>query len=352
MKTVDEIYSDMKAVFAEKAGYGIDDKSDMAVRMYASAAELFSLYSYNDWVLRQSFPQTADGEYLDHHAEVRGLTRRAGEKARGFVTFYVSDGTSSDRTVEKGTVCYTQYGTRFTVTEDTVIPAGEASADAPCICESDGEAGNVAADTVTYMAVCPVGVIACTNQLPFTGGKDRESDELLRERVIKSYKMLPNGANAAYYEKAVLDNENVAAVKVLPKNRGIGTVDIVFSTHYGMPSSALVDEIQADISEKREICVSVAVSAPTEISVSVEADIAVSDGYSFDDVSERVGSRIAEYFDGTRLGKDVLLAEIADIIYSTDGVENYSIVWPEEDIDILATELPTAGDITVGEMGE
>lgn len=64
---------------------------DSAVRLYALAAELQSLLMQADWVLDQSFPQTAQGMYLDYHAETRGITRAAAEKAVGTLRFAAAD---------------------------------------------------------------------------------------------------------------------------------------------------------------------------------------------------------------------------------------------------------------------
>jgi uncharacterized phage protein gp47/JayE len=56
------------------------------------------------------------------------------------------------------------------------------------------------------MAQAPAGVVSCGNLEPFFGGmRTRKGDEELRKRVLASYKKLPNGANAAYYETQVLN---------------------------------------------------------------------------------------------------------------------------------------------------
>ena len=81
MKEVDELYGKMLAVFEEKTGFTMDDTADLAVRLYAAAAQIQTLYAYSDWAINQSFPQTATGEYLDYHAALRGITRKAGTKA-------------------------------------------------------------------------------------------------------------------------------------------------------------------------------------------------------------------------------------------------------------------------------
>ena len=352
MVTVEEIYENMKSTYLEKTGSEIGDSSDMAVRMYAAAAEICSLYAYNDWVKRQAFPQTADGINLDYHAEMRGLARHGGKCAEGTVTFYTDVTRSSDLTVPAGTVCYTQFGTRFFTTEDGVISGGETSVDIPCRCETEGEDGNVAAGTVIFMALRPAGIIRCENAASFYGGMDEENDDSLRERVLKSYRTLPNGANAAYYEKEVLQTDNVSAVKVLPKNRGIGTVDVVISAVSGMPDAQLINTVKSVLDEKREICVDIEVLSPTAVTVPVSAEIDVEAGYDYSAAAQEVENRLAGFFGGELLGQNVLIAQLADIIYSTEGVRNYRISLPSSDVTVSETELPVAGTIQISPMGE
>ena len=87
MNTVEEIYSGMKTAFEEKTGTALADGGDRAVRLYAAAAEIYALYVYNDWLKRQSFPQTAEGDYLDSHGQMRGITRTAASRARGCLLY-------------------------------------------------------------------------------------------------------------------------------------------------------------------------------------------------------------------------------------------------------------------------
>ena len=73
MKTVDEIFEEMLSCFGEKTGVELEAGCDLAVRLYAAAAQVYALYVQADWVARQAFPQTAEGEYLDLHAQLRSL---------------------------------------------------------------------------------------------------------------------------------------------------------------------------------------------------------------------------------------------------------------------------------------
>ena len=62
MKSVDEIYREMLSSFGARTGLEPREGCDLSARMYALAAQVFSLYVQADWVSRQAFPQTAEGE--------------------------------------------------------------------------------------------------------------------------------------------------------------------------------------------------------------------------------------------------------------------------------------------------
>ena len=65
--TVEELYGQMVDTFQRETGLALAGDGDMAVRLYAVAAQLYALYVQADWVGRQCFPQTATGEALDKH---------------------------------------------------------------------------------------------------------------------------------------------------------------------------------------------------------------------------------------------------------------------------------------------
>ena len=169
----------MRGTFAQRAGFVPSEGCDSAVRLYALAAELQSLLMQADWVLDQSFPQTAQGMYLDYHAETRGITRGAAEKAVGTLRFAAADKVTAACPIEKGTVCMTAEGVRFETTEDAAIAVGSQWVDVPAQAVEAGAGGNVIAGTVTLLSAMPVGVVQCTNPAAFSGGCDAESDEAL-----------------------------------------------------------------------------------------------------------------------------------------------------------------------------
>ena len=198
MRTVETIYETLRAACEERCGCVIGDSCDMAVRLYAAAAQIQALEIQAEWVARQSFPQTAEGEMLDRHGEMRGITRLPAERATGTLRFSVSRAPSADLSIPAGSVCLTRSGEAFETCEEGVLQAGALSVDIPSRAVEAGAAGNVAAGRIALMSPYPAGIERCTNPAAFTGGRDQEDDESLRSRVLSSYRRLPNGANAAF----------------------------------------------------------------------------------------------------------------------------------------------------------
>ena len=350
LKTIEEIYEEMQLDFEKRTGVEAREGCDLSARMYALAAQIYALQVQADWVCRQSFPQTAQGEYLDHHAQLRALERKQAVAAQGTVRFSASEAIETDRTIAKGTVCMTGGLVRFETIQDVTLPAGARSIDIPVRAVEAGTGGNVAAGTINIMSVAPVGISSCTNPEPCVGGVDEEEDEALRVRVLESFRRLPNGANAAFYEQAALSFDEVAAAAVVSRPRGVGSVDVVVATQAGLPDEALLAELTDYFQQRREIAVDVKVRAPETICVDVTVRIAAQKKTDREIVRQSVTNTLQNWFNGQRLGESILRAKLGDLIYRCDGVENYSILIPEQDILLQADVLPVLGSLCVEEL--
>lgn len=347
---MEEIYESLLAAFAERAGFTPEEGCDLAVRLWAAAAQLQALDIQADWVLDQSFPQTAQGVYLDYQGELRGLTRLPAAKAAGTLRFSVETAPMSDLTIPAGTVCMTEDEVRFQTTAAAVLAAGTLSADAPAEALEGGANGNAAAGAIRLLTACPLAITGCTNPAAFSGGSDAEDDETLRQRIMESYQRLPNGANAAWYEQTAMNYGGVAAARAVGRARGTGTVDVYVATEQGVPGAELLAGLEAELQEKREIAVDVEVKAPTVQSVNVTVAVAPEAGAAFEAVKTRVEQSITTFFTGRLLGRPVRLAELGSRIYALEGVENYRFTAPAADVAAEDTVLPALGTLSVTEM--
>lgn len=349
MKEISELYEGMLETFEEKTGFAMEDTADLAVRLYAAAAEIQALYIYADWALTQSFPQSAAGKYLDYHGQLRGITRKSGHKAGGILRFKIDSARAEPLRVPAGTVCTTAGLVRFVTTEDALIRAGALYADAAAEAEVVGTAGNVPAERITNMTRAPVGVTGVTNPAAFVGGSGEEDDESLRERILDSFIRLPNGANAAFYELRALSHPGVEAVRVIPRHQGIGTVGVVVSAAGGVPEQALLQEIQDDLDSVREIAVDVTVMAPEPERMDLAVSILPKPGKSFDSAQAAVRTALTAWFDGGLLGKPVYRTQLGKVILDTGVAETYTITAPTKDLPGNARRLPQLGTLTITE---
>ena len=197
MRATETIYREMLSAYAKRRGGQLQEDCDLSVRLWAAAAQIQALEAQAEWVLGQSFPQTAAGVYLDRHGAMRGIVRQAPSRATGQLTFRLSNAQTGAVSVETGTVCMTEGTVRFRTTEPGTIPAGEISVTVAAEAVETGSSGNVGTGTVHVLTACPVAVTAVTNEKAFTGGLSEETDEELRQRILDSFQRLPNGANAA-----------------------------------------------------------------------------------------------------------------------------------------------------------
>ncbi len=350
MKTVEEIYGEMLACFEGETGLEAKQGTDLSARLYAVAAQVYTLYVQSEWVVRQAFPQSAEGEYLDRHAQLRSITRKSAVPARGVIRFIAEEPSVVLREIPQGTVCMTANLVRFATTQSAVLPPEQLTVDVPILALEPGEAGNVASEAIVSMAVAPMGIAKCTNPQPCTGGADQEGDEALRVRILDTFQRLPNGANAAFYEQGALSFDQVVAAAVIPRPRGVGTVDVIPATRSGTPDEKLLNDLKAYFEERREIAVEVQVKAPRTMSVDLTVKVRAKGGWVGEQVRKGVEDRLRSWFDGSRLGKDILLAQLGSLIYSCEGVENYAIITPSSDTSVETDVLPRLGSLRVEAM--
>ncbi len=350
MKQIQDIYDALLEAFAERAGFAPEPGCDLAVRLWAAAAQIQALEVQSDWVLDQSFPQTAQGVYLDRHGAMRGLVRSPAVRSSGTLRFSVGMAPAADVPIPAGTVCMTADEVRFRTTADVVLRMGELFVDAPAEALVAGADGNAVSGSICFLTACPVAVTAVTNPGAFSGGSDSEEDAAFRARILESYQRLPNGANAAWYEETAMRFPGVTAAKAVGRARGIGTVDVYVTGENGLPSAELLEGLRAELQEKREIAVDVQVKAPTLKAVDVDVAVLPKEGADRAAVLANAEQTMAGFFSGRLLGSPVLLAELGCRLYALDGVENYRFSSPRADIPADHTVLPVLGTLSVVEM--
>ena len=336
MTTYEEILSRMQTKFEELAGYNADQASDIGIRLKVLSAEIFSAYSHLDWIKTQMFPQTATGERLDLHAIQKGITRKSATKATGTLTFGRSNALSYNVSIPIGTVCSTvdTDGTKYITTAEAVLKAGKTSVDVTAEAVVGGVIGNTSKETITVLITPPSGISSVINKANFAGGTDAESDEELRRRICWAYSMPSNGTNSAFYRDYVLSFNDVYSVNVVPRARGIGTVDIYVAGKGKVLSDEIIETIQKGISSMKEINVDVVVKSPTILKCSFTAIVYIKDGYRYESVIQEIYPAIKRYFNTLSIGESVDMNKVIAEVCKVQGLKKFSLTSSETETEV------------------
>ena len=314
----------MLSTYEEESGFRPENESDIMLRLRVFAGEIFKQRTYAEYIMRQMFPATSEGEYLDQHAAQRNLTRKAATYATGKVWFYPDSDEHSDITIPAGTVvCTENDARRFTTDSDAVLLSSSSFIDVNVTAAAPGSAYNAAVSTVKVIVTPVIGIGRVNNLQRITGGSDTESDDMLRERINDSYRNISNGTNAAYYRSVAMSVDGVYSAGVVGCGRGAGTVDVYVSGKGTTVPSGKLQEIQSLLSAARELNVDVRVFNASVVNINLYIRLVVADGYDFNTVADEVQSAVTEYINALGVGHDVLLSNIGEVIYHVKGVADY-----------------------------
>ncbi len=327
---------------------------------------LYALYQFLFSILKQGFPESATGAWLDLHSAQVGVTRRAATKASGTVIFsrFGTSGTSGNVPIPAGRIVRTLpdgTGTiyRYTTDADAVLPAGQTSVAVPVTAEEYGAASNVVVGSITELSTVVQGIESVTNASDWltSEGADTETDAPLRERYYLRW-MEANGCTKFAYQSWALRVAGVIAVAILDQHpRGQGTVDVVVKGAAGIPTQALLDAVAAEIAPEAPINDDWLVKGPTPVPVALQATLVLEPDAG--DASQIVAAAEArlralftdpttvEHVDPLQIGEDLTLSRLTGTVMYVSGIK--SVVWssPATDMAVPADGLAVLDNLAL-----
>lgn len=80
LKEFDEIFSEILTDWQNQFPEAdVSQGSLIYIKSACLSSAIWGIYKYQDWISKQIFPDTASAENMEHHAWVRGLSRKSGE---------------------------------------------------------------------------------------------------------------------------------------------------------------------------------------------------------------------------------------------------------------------------------
>lgn len=325
-----------------EAATGTD--SDFGVRAGAVAAAVEGLYQHQAYIARQTFPDTADTEYLEKHAALHGLTRKRATVAQGVATLTGTPGA----VVPLGTEAKTVAGLVFITTAEAVIGAGGNVA-VPVQAGAAGTTYNLAAGAGLTLTSAPSGVQgAAVLTSAAIGGTEAETNAELLARVLDVLRNPPAGGNKADWRRWAMNVDGVTAAYVFPLRRGLGTVDLCVTSAGGLPSAEILEAVRAYLDTVRPTGANdFLVLAPVLAPVPVAAQVRLS-GLTLTQAEAAITTALAAYFATLEPGDPAYLSRIETAISGVPGVVDRVVATPAANVDMDAIQWARLGTVTVG----
>lgn len=324
-------------------------------------------------LIRQTYVKTAQDEFLDYRAIEHGMERYPATHTEAKASFFDSDGQPL-KTVTVGDK-FASLGEQpifYTVTKINEDLTGELVAD------DVGTIPNYYLGQI--IPVTPNDELSFAEITEITApSRDAETDDHLRERILKSDAWLAYGGNIADYLDMIRKIHEVGAAQVYPVWAGSGTVKLVIVDNDLMPASAdLVKKVKNIIdpedNEAQGVGLApidhrVTVVAPEALKVNVSIQLKLTDQANKVAVEKGIKDMLDELFSELRKDWDTINAKVGrgyrlsiyrsrilSKIMLIDGVADSHLPklnGKDEDIQLVfsneVSQLPILGEVTISE---
>lgn len=324
-------------------------------------------------IVRLTWTQTTNSEFLDWRAAERGASRQLATSTEVIAKFLDSDGSPISNVL---------VGDQFaSVGEEPIFyHVKEVNADLTALLVADetgtrpnGYQGQILPvtpnDVLSWAEITSVAVPA----------KDDETDDHLRDRILSPDAYNAYGGNIADYLDMLSKIESVGAGQVYPTWRGGSTVKLVIVNN---DLRAASDELLSQVKETIDpadaegqgyglapIGHAVTVVAPTEVKVAIETTVSTATNTTLEAVKPQILAGIESYFDLRRKAWDdvnqktgrgysltVYRSQILAEVMRVDGVINATLPvlnGGENDVVMVfndkTSQLPVVGEVTLNE---
>ena len=323
--------------------------SDYYARASSLAAVAEGVYAHQKWIIKQFFPDTADTDFLEKHAALRGIRRRNATSASGTgatVTGQVG------AEIKAGLQIKTDDNRFYETTANAVISSnGETTV--PVRALATGASYNITTTTKGSFMAAPVGVQSDVVLNNIIGATDAESDASLLERLLEIIRRPPAGGNRYDYRTWALSVDGVDAAYVYPLRRGLGTVDIAITSNNDVPNDETVQRCQTYIDDVRPVTARESkVVKPDVTKVNFNIQVKIS-GVTLPEIKAAISTALADYFNTLIPGDTLIVSQCEAVVNNLVGVVDRKFTAPITNLkaDVLTKiEWFRLGTITVTEM--
>jgi len=311
-------------------------------------------YNFIQYLSEQVFPNTASVESLDQWGTVVGLYRLPAEKGSGVCEFSGLVG----GTIPTGAELATTGGNLYTV--DTGFILSGTTATANVTAEEFGVDGNLSIGDVLSFNTSYAGIESDVIVYEdFSGGRDRETDDEYRTRVLERFQAPGKGGTENNY--AAWIKEAVQATRVWIRSyensflygettdpgyvSGYFVIDDVYTN--GIPIAADVAAVDEYVDLLKPIGTFFNAKAPVAGTVDITVNITP---YSLE-ISESVAAALDQaILEHGSPGGTIRVSDINNALASVTSVNSYDLTYPTANVTLAGGVLHVPGTYNIGTL--
>lgn len=316
-----------------------------------AAVELQLMYIELDTILKETFADTAQRDYLVRRAAERGIEPYE-------ATYATLKGIFTPSSLD------VPIGSRFNCNDlNYVVISKIQDGQYQLQCETLGVSGNA-----NFGTLIPIDYIQGLETATLTEllipGEDEEDVEDLRERYFASFDTKPYGGNKNDYIQKTNAIAGVGSTKVTPVWQGGGTVLLtILNSEFDKASSTLINTVQQTIDPTQDgtglgvapIGHVVTVQTVDEVPINVKATFGFDEGYSFNGLKTTIENVIKNYLLELRQNwanqnnSVVRISQIETRILQIEGIvdiQNTKINNSTSNLTLTEYQIPTFGGVS------
>lgn len=348
-KTFADLVDDMQGKARELFGADVNlsQKSFLGILIILFAWFLSIAWELSEDVYNSGFVTKSEGVQLDRLSTLMGTSRIPA--ASSYATLALTG--QANYVIEEGTVFATMDGIQFeTIADVTLNTNGNGTVDA--VSTDTGIDTNVAAGAITVQANPDSNITSVTNTAAVTGGRDQETDDEFRQRLVAGSSSTGNATFPSIVAK-LLETSGVRSANVIVNNTMDSDSDgnppkSVHAYVLGGTSSdvadTLLNSVAAGIETAGSQSVDVVDSSGTthtvkfdfasETDIAVQVSMKTNSSYETDG-DDQIKQNILDYIGGTDedgtfypgllMGEDVVYSRLFSCVFAVDGVDDVTI---------------------------
>lgn len=297
-------------------------------------------------------------------------------KASGVVRFISDTAVLSTVAIAQGTLVKVPGTTKeYVTTIAGQIDVGETETSIRVEATVEGSESNTTPDSITELVAPLTGVDSITNNAAFRSGRDLETPLERRDRfrrfIVSLARSHREGIEFAARSAVILDANGIVIESVtdvfvfelftVNPTAPAGYFDVFIFNGQGDTSVELVAEAQKIIDGFEDPTLGrvagfraagdvASVKAAEEIIIDVDADIIISEGFSFAELEASIVDSIVVIFESSKIAQDFLVNDIICSIKAVSGVFDVIMNTPTANVEIAFNQVGILGTITLTEV--